>query len=93
MEYADEAWTATGDSTPCRVVVSTPKGTGNKFWQLRFKSNIDRFTAHWTVHPEKAKGAYLVKDKRELGLAEAFELWKSGRMYPAPGMKLKLTAG
>lgn len=74
----------TGDSTPCRVVVSTPKGTGNKFWQLRFKSNIDRFTAHWTVHPEKAKDAYLVKDKRKLGLAEAFELWKSGEKVSSP---------
>lgn len=78
MEYAEEAWTSTGDSSPCRVVVSTPNGTGNKFWQLRFKSNIDRFTAHWTVHPEKAKDAHLAKDGRKLGLAEAFELWKKG---------------
>lgn len=84
MEYGDEAWTATGDSTPCRVVVSTPKGTGNKFWQLRFKSQIDRFTAHWTVHPEKAKDAYLVKDGRKLGLAEAFELWKKGEKVSSP---------
>lgn len=30
----DEIWTATGDSTPCRIVCSTPFGAANKFARL-----------------------------------------------------------
>ena len=84
MEYADEAWTSTGDSTPCRIVVGTPLGTGNKFWNLRFKSNIDIFTAHWSLHPEKSKGATRVKDKGKLNSLEAFAEWKKGEPITSP---------
>ena len=31
----NEIWKAMGDSTPCRIVSSTPMGAGNKFHQLR----------------------------------------------------------
>lgn len=79
MEYAAEAWTSTGDSTPCRVVASTPAGTGNKFWQLRYKSKIDHFVAHWTMHPEKAKDVINAKTNEKLDRAAAFELWKANR--------------
>jgi hypothetical protein len=78
MEYADEAWTATGDSTPCRIVCGTPMGSGNKFWQLRFKSSIDIFTAHWTLHPEKSKDTIRLRDKVKLSQLEAFDNWKKG---------------
>ena len=84
MEYADEAWTATGDSTPCRIVGGTPNGTGNKFWQLRFKSKIDIFTAHWTLHPEKSMNVQEQKTKRKLEKLEAFNLWKSGVGVTSP---------
>lgn len=30
-----EIWKGMGDSTPCRIVTSTPMGAGNKFHQLR----------------------------------------------------------
>ncbi len=62
-EYADDIWTAAGDSAPSRIVVGTPNGTGNKFWKLRFKEmpSRDLFRLHWTLHPKKAAGLY--KDK------------------------------
>lgn len=55
-EQAEGAWTATADSTPMRLPVSTPKGLGNKFARLRRSKTIDVLTLHWSQHPEKAKG-------------------------------------
>lgn len=85
MEYADEAWTGTGDSTKCRIPISTPCGTGNKFWQLRFKSKIDVFTAHWTMHPEKAKDGYITDNPKNLvDRHTLFNTWKSGKKVSSP---------
>lgn len=84
MEYAEEAWTATGDSTPCRIVCGTPLGTGNKFWQLRFKSNMDRFTAHWSLHPEKSKDVKQVQDGKGITSLQAFESWQRGTKITSP---------
>ena len=60
VEYANEIWTAMGDSSPSRLVSSTPLGTGNKFWSLRFNEldSKDVKTLHWTLHPKKAAGLY-----------------------------------
>jgi len=63
-EYQEEIWRATADSTPCRIVCSTPKGSGNKFWELRFKSPIDTISLHWTLHPDKSVGLYDVNGKK-----------------------------
>jgi len=57
-EQAEGAWTATADSAPMRVPISTPHGLGNKFAQLRRSGTIDVLTYHWSRHPEKAKGLY-----------------------------------
>lgn len=93
MEYATEAWTATGDSAPCRIVTSTPKGTGNKFWELRYKSGIDRYTLHWTMHPDKSKGCHVVGKSKEPLIAnnyvfaneqEAYGAWKNGEKVSSP---------
>lgn len=84
MEYAEEAWTACGDSTPCRIAASTPRGTGNKFWQLRFKSKIDIFTAHWTLHPEKSKDVALLKTGAKLTSQEAFSAWQKKEEITSP---------
>lgn len=62
QEYAEDIWMATADSSPCRMVVSTPQGTGNKFWDLRFNSPIKISTLHWHIHPDKGKD--LKKDKK-----------------------------
>lgn len=84
MEYSTEAWTATADSSPCRIVVGTPAGTGNKFWELRYKSSIDRFTCHWTLHPEKSEGAIVIKTKDKVDRKEAYKLWCSGEKISSP---------
>lgn len=57
-EHAEGAWTATADSAPMRLAVSTPKGLGNKFAQLRRSGTIDVLSVHWSKHPEKSKGLY-----------------------------------
>ncbi len=65
-EYANDIWTAMGDSTPARIVCSTPHGTGNKFWKLRFDElPAERVKSlHWTLHPKKAAGLYEKEGKK-----------------------------
>jgi len=55
---AESAWISAGDSTPCRVAVSTPFGMGTHFARLRHSKTIKVLTLHWTKHPLKAAGAY-----------------------------------
>lgn len=66
VEYANEIWTAMGDSAPSRLVSATPLGTGNKFWSLRFNEldKQDIRTIHWTLHPKKAAGLYTKDEKK-----------------------------
>lgn len=52
-QHADAAWTATGDATTVRHAVSTPKGKGNKFADLRFSNQIKVISLHWPLHPKK----------------------------------------
>lgn len=80
---ANAAWTATADASPCRLVVSTPVGSGNKFAQLALgtKEKIDRISLHWTLHPEKSKDAYYIDNGVKIPIdtpQRAFELWKAG---------------
>ena len=65
-ETDDPAWTSMGDSSPCRIVVSTPWGMGTKFAQLRFSGAIDVLTLHWSKHPFKAIGLYEEKETGKL---------------------------
>lgn len=53
--HAESSWRKLGDTTPCRIAVSTPEGRGNKFAQLRFDEQltIKRVTLHWRLHPHK----------------------------------------
>ncbi len=53
-----EAWTATADSSPCRIVLSTPKGLVTQFGVLRFSKTIQILSFHWPLHPHKADGLY-----------------------------------
>ena len=57
-ETDESAWTSMGDSSPCRIAVSTPWGMGTKFAQLRFSGAIDVMTVHWSLHPFKRIGMY-----------------------------------
>jgi hypothetical protein len=58
LETAEQAWTSCGDSSPCRIPVSTPFGFGGKFAQLRHSGAIDVVTLHWHLHPIKGAGKY-----------------------------------
>ena len=62
-ETAEKAWISAGDSSPCRIPVSTPYGLGTNFARLRFSKTIRVITYHWSLHPVKSEGAYCVLDR------------------------------
>ena len=82
---SEAAYTATADVTPCRMVVSTPVGSANKFALLAngTKEKIEKLTLHWTLHPNKVKGVYYYDHETKVPLntsAAAFAYWeKQGR--------------
>lgn len=51
-------WRACGDSSPCKIVVSTPNGSNNQFALLRKSGKIKVKTFHWTKHPKKDQAWY-----------------------------------
>jgi hypothetical protein len=51
---------ATDDTSPCRVIVSTPKSAGNEFYRIRQNKHQWVLTLHWSEHPEKAVGLYRI---------------------------------
>ncbi|MEW5822061.1 MAG: terminase family protein [Cyanobacteriota bacterium] len=85
--YDKEAWSAAGDSSPCRIAVSTPFGKFNKFADLRFDSSIKKTTLHWKLHPLKSDDWYKneknrrTKDEiaRELDISYLFSV--EGKVY------------
>lgn len=87
---AEAAWTATADVTKCRIVVSTPVGSGNKFAQLSqgTKEKINKHSLHWTLHPHKADGAYYVDSFGNKVVLDdyrkAYPLWKKGVKIRSP---------
>jgi hypothetical protein len=60
-EYASEAWTSCGDSTTCRIPISTPQGLVNEFASIRFSKTTQVLSFHWTLNPEKVAGLYWVR--------------------------------
>jgi len=75
------AWTATADVSKCRICVSTPVGSSNKFAQLSMgtKEKIRKTSLHWTLHPLKCEGAYYLDDNKKIPIADwtqAFAIWK-----------------
>ena len=85
-EYFKEAWESAGDTTPCRLTCSTPKGR-NQFAILR-ESGIDVNTIHWRKHPLKDEGWYEFQKERRTDEEVAQELdisyqrSQEGRVYP-----------
>lgn len=51
------AWEGVADSTNCRTALSTPNGASNEFAKLA-KSDINKKSLHWTMHPLKNRGVY-----------------------------------
>ncbi len=88
-KIAEAAWTATADVSRCRMPVSTPVGSGNKFAQLASgtKEKIKKISLHWTLHPEKGKDAYYLDNGVKIPIAtsqEAFKLWQQGIKVRSP---------
>lgn len=88
-KVAEAAWTATADVTKCRLPVSTPVGSGNKFAMLAngTAEKIEKISLHWTLHPEKSKGAYYLNADIKIPIPDskrAFQLWKSGIRVRSP---------
>jgi hypothetical protein len=88
-ECAVNAWEGTADTTKCRTALSTPNGSSNKFALLANgkSGQIKKCTLHWTVHPEKVKGAYYLSGEEKIYFKEkddAFKLWDSGRVVVSP---------
>lgn len=66
-EHDDSAWEGSADVTKCRTAISTPNGSGNKFAQLAKGNEIkQKRHLHWTLHPIKAKGAYIYKNDQKV---------------------------
>lgn len=49
---------ATRDTTTCRLFNSTPKGTGNAFYDMK-QTDVAKLRMHWSKHPIKAAGLYI----------------------------------
>ena len=62
-EYSERAWTASSDSSPHRVLISTPNGLGNTFADIRFGGNAKHVEMHWRIHPDKGKGAWFDEEQ------------------------------
>lgn len=73
-EQADSVWTATGDSSPIRLPVSTPRGKNNKFADLRFGNQIKVVSLHWKLHPHKDQDWYEKQKHRRTPREVAQEL-------------------
>ena len=61
---AEAAYAAAGQSSPCRITVSTPYGKNNAFARLRFHSPVQRASLHWSLHPHKDETWYQAQCKR-----------------------------
>jgi hypothetical protein len=61
---AELAFAAAGQSSPCRIVLSTPFGKGNAFARLRFQSPIAVKSLHWRLHPLKNEAWYEAQKAR-----------------------------
>lgn len=65
VDKAELIWRACGDSAPCKIPVSTPNGSNNKFAILRKSGQIKVNTIHWRLHPKKDDKWYEgLKDNR-----------------------------
>lgn len=73
-EFADSVWTATADSAPIRIPVSTPHGKSNKFADLRFSGTMRFKSLHWSLHPLKDQNWYEKEKLRRTSRETAQEL-------------------
>jgi hypothetical protein len=71
---ASASYASAGQATYCRCVVSTPDGTGNRFYVERAAGLMDVLTLHWVMHPLKDDAWYARECSRMLRHEIAREL-------------------
>lgn len=82
------AWTAAGDSTQCRVLVTTPPNVPSYAKAIRFSGRVKVLTYLWRLHPHKDDAWYAYQKTRrseEEMLHEIDISWEysaAGRPYP-----------
>lgn len=85
--YAQSAWTATADSTPCRIIATTA-GHNRFVRDLRYSGRVQVKSLHWRLHPKKDEAWYAKEQDRrtEYEIAQELEInWEGsiqGRVYP-----------
>lgn len=87
-ESPETAWTAAGESTRCRIGITTPPKRPNFVTYLRRSGKVKILTLHWKLHPLKDLAWYEAQKARKLPEEIAQELdinWEgsiTGRVYP-----------
>lgn len=62
---------STRDATRCRLFNSTPKGSGNAFYQVTHEmAAVHVIRMHWPAHPEKRRGLYTTGDDGKVKLLD-----------------------
>ena len=58
VDNGHAALASTGDATNCRIFNSTPKGSGNAFYDVAH-GKMKKIRFHWSSHPEKIQDSYV----------------------------------
>lgn len=58
------AWRVTQQNTPCRIAVSTYRGSANCFYDVINRAGVRTVSLHWTRHPAKRRGLYWFEPDR-----------------------------
>ena len=80
VENSEAVLAATADATNCRWFVSTPKGTGNSFYDIVHSGRTKVMKFHWTQDPRKNIGMY--KDEDGNPTSPWYEGEKKRRTHP-----------
>lgn len=56
--WAQSSWEAAGDSTPCRIGITTPSSQPSYAKQLRNSGKTTLISLHWRLHPKKDQEWY-----------------------------------
>lgn len=84
----ESAWTAAGDSTTCRVLVTTPADKLSYAKAIRFGGKVKVVTYPWNLHPDKDELWYQQQKERRTEQEMLHEIdisWeysRAGRPYP-----------
>ena len=63
---------STMSATNCRIFNSTPRGTGNAFYDLMHNAGTEIVRLHWSRHPEKARGLYRLEPDGKVELLDGW---------------------